>query len=331
MSFTSNVKTELAKVQNKEMCCLKAECYGIWLFSKCFTLKETAFVSENSAMIHKMAELAAIAADVSAEITFTMSRRKKPAYRIALKPYERERILGTFGYTGREPSLRINYANFESDCCYAAFLRGVFLACGSMSDPGREYHLEFASGFKMLSGDLYRLLQEADADGLRPADLRPAGLRPSQGRRKGGYRVYLTDSGQIEDFLTYIGATAASMELMQIKMYKEAKNNINRKTNFETANMDKTYEASARQTAAIAFISDYMGLDSLDGELRALAELRLHNPEMTLREMAEMLGMTRSRVNYRFRKITEIGEALAKRHAPGMLENKGIKHTWEED
>lgn len=322
MSFTSAVKTELAKIQNKEMCCLKAECYGIWLFSKCFTLKEAAFVSENSLLVHKMAELAAVAADVSAEISFTMSRRKKPAYRIALKePYERERMLSAFGYTGREPSLRINYANFESDCCYAAFLRGAFLGCGSMSEPDREYHLEFASQYKMLSGDLHRLLQEADA----------AGVRPSQGRRKGGYRVYLTDSGQIEDFLTYIGATAASMELMQVKMFKEAKNNINRKTNFETANMDKTYEASARQTAAIAFINDYRGLDSLEDELRALAELRLHNPEMTLREVAEQLGMTRSRVNYRFRKITEIGEALMRRHAPEMLEDKGTVHGKKTD
>jgi len=322
MSFTSGVKTELVKIQNREICCLKAECYGIWLFSKCFTLKEATFVSENTELIHKMAELAAVAADVSAEITFTMSRRRKPAYRISLKePYERERMLGAFGYTGREPSLRINYANFESDCCYAAFLRGVFLACGSMSDPDREYHLEFASQYKILSGDLGRLLQEADA----------AKVRPSQGRRKGSYRVYLTDSGQIEDFLTYIGATAASMELMQIKMFKEAKNNINRKTNFETANMDKTYEASARQTAAIAFINDYMGLEKLEDELRTLAELRLHNPEMTLREMAELLGMTRSRVNYRFRKITEIGEALAKRNAPELLEDGGTIRIWEEN
>ena len=79
MSFTSGVKTGLAKIQNKELCCLRAECYGVWLFSKCFTWMESAFVSENSAIVHKMAELAAVAADISAEITFTMSSRRKPA------------------------------------------------------------------------------------------------------------------------------------------------------------------------------------------------------------------------------------------------------------
>ena len=136
-------------------------------------------------------------------------------------------------------------------------------------------------------------------------------------RRAGSWGVYLKDSGQIEDLLTYMGAAGASMELMQVKMYKEAKNNINRKSNFETANMDKTYSASARQTAAIAAINDSRGLDSLPENLRELARLRLDNPEMTLRELSGRLGVSRSGVNHRLQRLLEIGEAL--------LEEKGVE------
>ena len=122
--------------------------------------------------------------------------------------------------------------------------------------------------------------------------------------------MYLKDSAQMEDLLTYLGAAGAAMELMQVKMYKEARNNINRKTNFETANMDKTYSAAARQIAAIAAISDYRGLDSLPEALGELARLRLSDPELTLRDLSLALGISRSGVNHRLQKLVEMGEAI---------------------
>ena len=110
------------------------------------------------------------------------------------------------------------------------------------------------------------------------------------------------------------------MELMQVKMYKEVKNNINRKTNFETANMDRTYSASARQTAAIAAISDTVGLGNLPEELQELAQLRLDNPEMTLRELGQKLGLTRSGVNHRLQRLLTLGEKiLAERGVDNLL------------
>ena len=102
------------------------------------------------------------------------------------------------------------------------------------------------------------------------------------------------------------------MELMQVKMYKEVKNNINRKTNFETANMDRTYSASARQTAAIAAISDTVGLGALPEELQELARLRLDHPDMTLRELGQRLGLTRSGANHRLQRILALGEKIMK-------------------
>ncbi len=307
MSFTADIKTELCKIQIKRDCCLRAECYGVWLFSKCFTIKEAAFTTESGPAARRMLELAASGPGVSAQLSYAVSRRRRPAYRVSLpEEQERVRLVEAFGHTGREPSLRINRAVLEGDCCQTAFLRGIFLACGNVTDPNKGYHLEFAAPYKNLAGDLYTLLGEAEAFSSNPAVV----------RRPGGYGVYLKDSGQIENLLTYLGATGASMELMQVKMYKEARNNINRKTNFETANMDKTYSASARQIAAIAAISDCRGLESLPDGLRELAVLRLNNPDLTLRELGQRLGISRSGVNHRLQKLLEMGEAI--------IEEKGI-------
>lgn len=307
MSFTAEIKAELCKISIKNACCLRAECYGAWLFSKCFSVKENHFTTEGGPVARRMLELAAAGAGVSAELSYAVSRRKQPAYRVSLpEEQERIRLLEGFGHTGREPSLRINRGVLEGSCCQVAFLRGAFLVCGNATDPNKGYHLEFSAPYKNLAGDLYTLLGEAEAFQINPAVI----------RRPGGYGVYLKDSGQIENLLTFLGATNASMELMQVKMYKEAKNNINRKSNFETANMDKTYSASARQIAAIAAINDHEGLNSLPENLQELAALRLENPDMTLRELGQRLGVSRSGVNHRLQKLLEIGEAI--------IEKKGI-------
>ena len=309
MSFSSDIKGEFCMVEFKRECCLRAECYGAWLFSKCFTLRETAFVTENGGVARRMLELAAAGAGVSGELTFGVSRRQKPAYRVSLpEEASRQAMLEEFGHTGRETNLRLNRANLENECCVAAFLRGAFLTCGTATDPHKEYHLEFTVPYKNLANDLYTLLCEVEAFPLSPA----------MAGRKAGYVVYLKESGQIEDLLTYLGAPGAAMELMQVKMYKEVKNNINRKTNFETANMDKTYSASARQTAAIAAISDTMGLESLPEELQELARLRLEHPDMTLRELGANLGITRSGVNHRLQRLLRLGEEI--------LEKRGISN-----
>lgn len=312
MSFTSQIKTELCKIEWKNPCCLQAECYGAWLFSRCFRVQESSFLTESAPTARRMLEMAAAGAGISAQLTYTVSRRRHQAYKVSIpEEQERLRLLSAFGYTGHEPSLRIKRELLEKECCQAAFLRGAFLVCGNATDPNKGYHLEFAAPYKNLGGDLNALLSEIEGLNIGPAVI----------RRQGGYGVYLKDSGQIEDLLTFLGATSASMELMQVKMYKEAKNNINRKTNFETANMDKTYSASARQIAAIAAISDYQGLSSLPENLQELAALRLGEPELTLRELGERLGISRSGVNHRLQKLLEIGEKL--------LEENGVDGVME--
>lgn len=307
MSFALRIKTELSGTEPRNFCCLRAECYGMWLFSKCFTLKESCFVTECAPAARLMLELAAVGAGISPQLTYAVSRRSRPAYKVTVQEeQDRIQLLESFGHTGREPSLRINRAVLEADCCQEAFLRGAFLACGVATDPNKAYHLEFAVPYKNLAHDLCTLLEEIPAFSVMPAVV----------RRQGVYGIYMKDSSQIENLLIYLGASKASMELMQVKMYKEVKNDINRKTNFETANMDKTYSASARQIAAIAAINDDQGLDALPENLQELARLRLSDPELTLRELSVKLGISRSGVNHRLQKLLEMGEEL--------IEKKGI-------
>lgn len=298
MSFSSEIKAELCRLENKKECCARAECYGLWLFSKCFTLQDSATLTEHAGVARRMMELAAQTAGVAPELSYGVRRRQR-AYRVSLPdPEDRRRLLEAFGHTGREASRRINRGLLEEDHCQRAFLRGAFLACGSATDPQKEYHLEFAVPTRNLANGLYTLLGEVEALSGGPAF---AG-------RKGKFVVYWKDGAQIEDALTYLGATGASMEMMQVRMYKETRNDINRKANFETANMDKTFSASARQTAAIAALSDAGQLARLPQGLRELAQLRLHYPDMSLRELAQRLGLSRSGVNHRLARLVELGE-----------------------
>ena len=299
MSFSGDVKNELCGVEPKKDCCLRAECYGAWLFSRCFSAKESAFVTESGLVARRMLELAAAGAGVSGELAYAFSRQKKPLYRVTLpEAGQRERLLAAFGHQAGRPGLRINRAALENECCTAAFLRGAFLTCGACTDPQKEYHLEFAGPHSTLANSLYTLLGEVEVLSAPPA------IAP----RKSGYVVYWKDGGQIEDLLTFLGAQQASMALMQVRMYKDARNDINRKANFETANMDKTYSAAARQVTAIAALSDAGRLGALPQELQDLAATRLEHPEMTLRELSAALGISRSGVNHRLRRLLELGE-----------------------
>ena len=162
--------------------------------------------------------------------------------------------------------------------------------------------MEFVVSFLNLARDFMTLLSEISALDLQPAFI----------NRKGAYVIYIKGSERIADLLTYMGASYAAMELMQVKMVKEVRNYVNRKTNFETANIDKTVSAAAKQVAAIEKIVKGVGIESLPEELRELATLRYENPEMSLRELGEGLSepISRSGVNHRLQRIMKLAENL---------------------
>ncbi len=191
----------------------------------------------------------------------------------------------------------INTSLFTCDNCFSSFLRGVFLVCGFASDPNKEYHLEFSLRNENLSWEFCKLLKEN-------------GFPAKTTSRKGQFIVYIKESNSIEDILTLMGATTASLNMMNIQIEKEFRNRLNRKNNFETANMQKTAKATAKYISAIEKLEDYHMLDSLPKELYDAAVARRDNFDMSLSQLGDHLGLTRSGVYHRLEKIVQIANEL---------------------
>lgn len=183
-------------------------------------------------------------------------------------------------------------------CCAAAFLRGAFLGSGSVSNPQKNYHLEFVINSESLAEPLLYTFNKFD-------------LNARVSSRKNAYIVYLKDADSIVKFLTLIGAHSSVLEFENIRIYKSTRGDVNRQINFENANMLKTVSASDFQIANIEYISATVGLNSLPKALRETAELRLENPDMSLQELADISGsITKSCINHRIRKINKIAQDL---------------------
>jgi len=296
MSFTSDVKNELFQRTENELNFL-SECYGSLIFSRLFTLNDSAVTTENKMYAEYLAEIIAYCGAFS-QIDFKL-RRKGSVYNVSIpSAYERKSLLSKFSHTGSEISLRVNPKFISTEAAKRAFLKGAFISCGAVSDPYKEYHLEFSTSHYLLATDLVSIISSTN-------DFEPMIIE-----RNGRNIIYLKDSEKISDFLTYIGAFKSSMELMQAKMLKEVRNNVNRKNNFETANIDKTVKASFEQNRAIEKIIKVQGFEAFPPQLLEIAKLRLENPEMSLRELSEILKISRSGVNHRLKKIMEMAEDI---------------------
>ena len=295
MSFSSDIKTELAEVRGKA-CCERAQAYGMAEFGRAFSASAVSLQTENAAVAERYAALLSSTCGIRA-VPMTPPTGKAGMVTVTVEDADRARVLECFGHGGREVALRLNRANLDCEECAAAFLRGVFLVCGAVTNPQVDYHLEFNVPYLNLSRDLVALLGEL-------------GLSAKTTRRKGNYIVYFKESEQIEDCLTGMGAMNASLELMNVKIVKSIRNNVNRAANCETANLDKTLAASLPQIEAVRRIERQMGLDGLPEELRELARLRVEYPELSLRELGEALEppISRSGVNHRLQRILAIAE-----------------------
>lgn len=188
-------------------------------------------------------------------------------------------------------NLRAADAHCERDA--AAWLRGAFIACGSMTDPTSNYYLSFQT-----SGAGLELIEKA---------LTECGISPSKGIRRKSPILYLRDSTKIEDFMAVIGGVTYSLALMELKVIKEMSADANRRTNADMANYSKAADASARQVAAIKKLQKTKKLHLLSAELIETAEIRLKNPELTLEELKDMFPtpITKSGLNHRLRRLTE--------------------------
>ena len=295
MSFSSDVKSEISKAENLSPCCLHAQVYGLVLFAH-FSKYNFSITTENTDVFDLYQTYLRDYCGVEPVISKS-GAKKMTAY--LRNDYEKERAFEKFGHSLKEPTLRINRANIEEDCCTGAFLRGVFLACGTVTAPERGYHLEFVVPYKKLCTDLMKILDELE-------------LNPKYIVRKGNHVVYFKDSENIEDILAIIGAQDASLYVMGIKIMKDVKNKVNRKLNFEMSNIGKTVDAAKLQVEAIRYIESKSGIESLPENLQKLAYLRLENEESSLSELGKMLDepLSRSGVNHRLNRIVKIAEGL---------------------
>lgn len=299
MSFATDLKDELCKDVPEQESAVHALLYGFLLFSHKFSADEISFSVVHEPTARLFAETLATHCGISAKIVFH-ERARGTLYKVSIeKASERRKILDAFYHSPKEPSLRINRANIENEEDVQFFLRGAYLVCGSLTDPHKEYHLEFGVSYMNLCRDLSTLIGEVLA-------------QPKSTVRRGAYIVYYKESENIEDMITYIGAMLSSLEMMNIKIEKDIKNRVNRQINCENANMDKTLNASLQQVEDIKYIFEKKDESFLPEELLQVAKLRLENPEMSLRELCESVEppLSRSGVNHRLKKIGEIAKGL---------------------
>ncbi len=296
MSFSQKVKSELSLMTDLSDCCMRAEAYGLLLFGKYYSQTRIGLLTENK----NVAGVYSLFCKVCPDVKPRLSKTKAGNYSLSVTiSRDIEKIMRYFGHSKQNISLRINRANFEDDCCYASFLRGVFLSCGTIADPMKNYHLEFVIPYAKLTNDFVTLLGDM-------------GLAPKVIERGNAYVVYFKDSENIEDFLTLIGAQSSSLELMGVKMMKDVRNKINRQINFETANISRTVNAAMTQVTAIEKIESKKGIDWLPETLREIARLRLENPDMSLDEIRNALDgeISRSGVNHRLNRLIKIANEL---------------------
>lgn len=304
MSFSSDTKKELCTIDDRD-CCRKAECYGLFLFGHIFSAAAVSLTTENIFAARRAAELAAGVTGAVMDVSPAGQRSPggKATYAAtAADAVQAGRILKVLGHTGREVSLHINLANLENECCGASFLRGVFLACGTVTAPESEYRLEFSVPYMNLANDLSAVIRDAAV----------LDLTPCVARRKGSFVVYVKGGSRVADLLTYLGAPEAAMNLIQVRMLKDLRNKLNRKTNFEAANIEKTASAAAQEMLAIEKICSRGKLPELPEELRELAEFRRKNPDMSLRDLGERLKppLSRSGVHHRLQRIIDFADRL---------------------
>lgn len=315
MSFSHRVKDELAGVYPAARHCQIAEIAAILSVSGSIAAGhggrlKIKLVSENGAVVMKCRNLIKRAFSYDAECGIRYNRGSGTmTYIMAVANHETaEKILLATRLMDTDGSFNSDFAltgmvGINSLCCKRAFLRGAFLAGGSISDPEKSYHLE------MVMSGRNKAVQMADT-------MKAYGLEGKIIERRNAYVVYLKEGAMIVDMLNVMEARLSLMELENIRVVKEVRNSVNRKFNCEMANLSKTVNAAVKQIEDIEYIRDKVGLDYLEESLSEIAELRLQHTEISLKDIGERLSVPvgKSCVNHRLRKISRIADELRKKN-----------------
>ena len=299
-SFAYKVKSELCRPHVQRLCCARAEAYGALLYCNTFNTRENRIITENPEFAARLPRLFRKAFDLKFDrLPEEGNHHGKLVFQIT-EQEKLEKIVNQLGYDLRQNLvLHVNFAMLEDECCRTSFLRGAFLAGGSVTDPEKRYHLELTTSHVQASREMSALLTEM-------------GFMPRNVMRGGNSVTYFKQCEHIEDLLTTIGAPAAAVEMMTTKLEKELVNNANRAMNCDMANVNKTLDAATEQCMAIEILRDAGRLDLLPKQIKETALLRLQYPELSLAQLAEKCcpPVTKSCINHRMRKIMETARDL---------------------
>lgn len=312
MTFSSLVKNEISKIVSEDRCCQLAELSALIKMTGTIQIHGRNNIgiklsTENASIARMLFTLIKDIFDINTRVTVRRNKQLKKNNNYTLyidaETGSEELLLATEILSKSEGGIKINYKLpsklAKKPCCKKAYLRGVFLGGGSISDPEKTYHLELVTNNEEYAESIKKLVNSYK-------------LNAKVVNRKGNFVVYLKEGEQIVDFLNVIGAHKALLSLENVRIYKEMRNNVNRVVNCETANLNKIVNASMRQVHNIELIKNRIGFDNLPEGLAEIAELRLKYPDASLKELGEMMStpIGKSGVNHRLRKLDEIAEKI---------------------
>ena len=262
MTFSGKVKNELCtdKLYLKK-CCNLAFLYGVFLFCKGYAVNLIKIQTENKSFVDVLQKLLLDIFNISPKIEIFDAKDGISIFSVQIVNDDAGKIDSYYNISKNKNN--IDFSFLKKRCDKAAFLKGVFLSAGVVGDPDKNYHIEFLTPQHDLANDLCTLISGFS-------------LNPKITTRKNSYIVYSKESDSIIDILNILGATNSAFRFMEIKVLKDVRNNVNRKVNFETANLSKTAYAAATQIEAIEKIQKIMGLTYLPDKLKQLAEIRLN-------------------------------------------------------
>ena len=301
VSFSSAAKAEMCRGFPQKKCCAVAQCFGILLFCNSFNSKGIRIITESKEFAQNLPKLFKKAFGISFDLFPEAEVQGKMIFQIT-DPIKLAVVMGTYGFDVRDTlALHVNLPVVEDDCCKGAFLRGAFLAGGSVTDPAKGYHMEITTTHLSVAREMDSLIRET------------LQFQPKTAQRNGGQVLYIKQSELISDFLTYLGAPLAAMGIMEARLEKELNNKVNRRCNCDDANTSKVVEAAQEQLNAIRILRERGMFTKLPVKLQQAIEARENNPEASLTELAAMMvpSITKPAMNHRLKKIVEIAKEEA--------------------
>ncbi len=308
LSFSAQTKNELARRVSKKSCCKLAELSSLFRMDGSIQISGSGLsvniVNENAAVARKIFSLIREIFDIQPQVIVQKKSKlkKNNIYMVRVPPGNvTKKILYTLGLMDENGQLleKVKKDFLRRECCRRAYLRGAFLGGGSVNRPGATYHLEIITTNESYAKEIKSLFKRFK-------------LEAKISLRKNWYVVYLKESEQIIACLNYMGAYEALLAFENKRILKDMKNRVNRLVNCETANLNKTVNASVQQLENIRYIKETIGLNKLSLPLQQVAEARINNPDASFRELGEMLypKVSKSGVSHRLKKIEEIAQSI---------------------